>query len=298
MEYAGAFYHVISRGNYRKELFVEKGSGKRFEETLMETVSRCGWRLLGYVIMSNHYHLALETPEPNLVEGMKWLQGTFATRFNRYRKENGHVFQGRYKALLVGEGRSRLGLIDYIHLNPVRAGICDMAQLRNYSLSSYAQYWKRKVVDGLDREGMLSLLGLPNNLSGMRGYEEYLYAREGEGTKEGSADYQRGWFIGSCDEKKRLLKDLSSGEVDRELSRYAELKRDVWESLVQEELQRLGKTEEDVRCSLKGASWKIEIATRLRKTTTASNPWIAQRLCMGHPTRISYAIRTGYRCSL
>ncbi|MGJ8638519.1 MAG: transposase [Opitutaceae bacterium] len=93
--------------------------------------------------MSNHYHLAIETPEPNLVEGMKWLQSTFATRFNLFRNERGHVFQGRYKSILIGEDRPLLGLIDYIHLNPVRAGICAVEGLKSYALSSYPKYFKR-----------------------------------------------------------------------------------------------------------------------------------------------------------
>jgi len=70
IEYPGAVYHVISRGNYRKELFLNQGTGEAFERCLFEAVERCGWKLHAYVIMSNHYHLAVETPEPNLVVGM------------------------------------------------------------------------------------------------------------------------------------------------------------------------------------------------------------------------------------
>lgn len=85
IEYPGAIYHVISRGNYCKELFLSENTGKAFERAIFEAVGRCGWKLHAYVIMANHYHLAVETPAPNLVDGMKWLQGTFATRFNRSR---------------------------------------------------------------------------------------------------------------------------------------------------------------------------------------------------------------------
>jgi REP element-mobilizing transposase RayT len=94
IEYPGAVYHIISRGNYRKELFLHEKTGEAFERTIFEAAERCGWKLYAYVIMSNHYHLVIETPEPNLVEGMKWLQSTFATRFNRLYNERGHVFQG------------------------------------------------------------------------------------------------------------------------------------------------------------------------------------------------------------
>jgi putative transposase len=99
-----------SRGNYRKELFLKANTGEAFERCLLEVVDRCGWKLHAYMITRNYYHMAFETPEPNLVEGMKWLQSTFATRFNRLRKERGHVFQGCYKAILIGAERPLLGL--------------------------------------------------------------------------------------------------------------------------------------------------------------------------------------------
>ena len=136
LEFAGAIYHVISRGNYRKELFGDRTAGA-FEKTLFEACAKCGWLLHAYVIMSNHYHMAVETPEANLVEGMRWLQGTFGIRFNAFRGERGHVFQSRYKSLVIEEGRLLLGLVNYIHLNPVRAGIVTVAELRDYERSSY-----------------------------------------------------------------------------------------------------------------------------------------------------------------
>ena len=121
----------MSRGNYRKDLFTEAQTGVAFEKALFDACECCGWRLHAYVIMSNHYHLALETPNGNLVEGMRWLQGTFGNRFNKFTGERGHVFQGRYKALLVEPGRSLVGLVNYIHLNPIRAILVDLAHLKN-----------------------------------------------------------------------------------------------------------------------------------------------------------------------
>ena len=89
IEYPGAVYHIISRGNYRKDLFTDAKTAEAFERTIFEAAERCGWRLYTYIIISNHYHLAIETPEPNLVTGMRWLQSTFATRFNRFHNEQG-----------------------------------------------------------------------------------------------------------------------------------------------------------------------------------------------------------------
>jgi putative transposase len=98
LEFAGAIYHVLSRGNYRKELF-DDDSARLFEKTLFEASAKCGWLLHAYVIMSKHYHLAVETPEGNLLEGMRWLQGTFGIRFNALRGERGDVFSMRPQRL-------------------------------------------------------------------------------------------------------------------------------------------------------------------------------------------------------
>jgi len=106
LEYPGPIYHVINRGNYRTGVFATAGAKAAFEKCLFEASAKSGWVLHAFVVMRNHYHLALETPTGNLVTGMQWLQATFANRFNRLRGERGHLFQGRYKALLVEEGGS------------------------------------------------------------------------------------------------------------------------------------------------------------------------------------------------
>ena len=292
IEYPGAVYHIISRGNYRKELFLGAATGMAFERTIFEAAVRCGWKLHAYVIMSNHYHLAVETPEPNLVEGMKWLQSTFATRFNRFRNERGHVFQGRYKALLLNEDRSLLGLIDYVHLNPVRAGLCEVEGLKDYSLSSFPKYFKRKVDAPLDRRTVLSLCDLPDTVPGMRKYQERLKLVDEKDPSLREKLYKRycrGWFVGSAKAKKDLAEDLAESHpsVDWEGVDLKELNAARWERIVIEEMLRRKVTEADILSSPKGADWKVRIAKRLRKETTAKNPWIAKRLGMGHPNYVS-----------
>ncbi len=282
IEFAGAIYHVMCRGNYRKELFFKQSTAEAFERCLFETVERCDWKLHAYAIMSNHYHLAVETPEPNLVVGMKWLQSTFATRFNRLRKERGHVFQGRYKSILIGEDRPLLGLVDYIHLNPVRAGICTLAELKTYNLSSYPNYFKRTVREGLCRGIFLGILDLPDSLAGMRGYCEHLQLCEEADPERRDAmtkRYCRGWFIGSKEEKKALSKDLNQRHPNSEWAGtdLKELNEVRWEALVETALKASGKTEEDIALSPKGTAWKAKIAKQLRAKTTVGNPWIARR---------------------
>ena len=115
LEYENALYHVINRGNYRADIFATEGAKVAFERCLFEACEKSGWMLHAFVIMRNHYHLALETPGANLVAGMKWLQATFANRFDRMRKEQGHVFQGPRKGvkpcfliLMMGPATSRM----------------------------------------------------------------------------------------------------------------------------------------------------------------------------------------------
>src|SRR5476649_676441 len=132
LEFPDACYHVINRGNYRRNLFEPPGAAESFEHCLFEACTRFGWRLHAFVIMRNHFHLAVETPEPNLSEGMKWLQGTWAMRFNRFRDECGRPFQGRYKALHVEPGHAVAQVAHSIHLNPSRAGVVTTEKLADY----------------------------------------------------------------------------------------------------------------------------------------------------------------------
>jgi len=101
LESAAGGYHVLNRGNYRLDLFRSEKAKATFLQCLDEACAKTGWEVHAWCLMSNHYHLAISTPHGNLVEGMRWLQGTFAVRFNRFRAERGHLFQGRYKSLVV-----------------------------------------------------------------------------------------------------------------------------------------------------------------------------------------------------
>jgi len=125
IEFAGAFYHVTSRGDHGEAVYQDDEDRKRFLTCIGEVCGRTGWRIYAFVLMTNHYHLLLETPEPNLVAGMKWLQGTYTQRFNRRHNLGGHLFQGRYKALVIEDEESGyfLQISSYIYLNPIRAGL-------------------------------------------------------------------------------------------------------------------------------------------------------------------------------
>ena len=109
VEYPGAIYHVMNRGDRREPIFQDHADRRRFLETLAETCAKAQWQVHAYCLMGNHFHLVLETPLANLVAGMKWFLGTYTSRFNRRHKLLGHLFSGRYKALIVdGSGNGYL----------------------------------------------------------------------------------------------------------------------------------------------------------------------------------------------
>jgi putative transposase len=100
LEYPGAIYHVMNRGDRREDIVVDDADRERFHETLDEACGKTGWQVHAYCLMRNHFHLVVETPQPNLVAGMQWFLGTYTARFNRRHKLFGHLFSGRYKSLI------------------------------------------------------------------------------------------------------------------------------------------------------------------------------------------------------
>ena len=121
LEFAGALYHVTARGDRQEPIFLDDHDRRTFLDLLGKEVMQQGWRCYAYCLMENHYHLLIETPQPNLVRGMRRLNGVYTQAFNRRRRQPGHVFQGRYKAILVDKAPYLLELCRYIVLNPVRA---------------------------------------------------------------------------------------------------------------------------------------------------------------------------------
>ena len=138
VEYPGAFYHVINRGNHREKLFKSARDYEKFIQYLEKASERYALIVHTYCLMGNHYHLLVETPEPNLSMTMQWLNVSYATYFNRKQDRNGHLFQGRFKAILIEADAYLNHLSRYIHLNPVRAGIVERPG--QYRWSSYPAF--------------------------------------------------------------------------------------------------------------------------------------------------------------
>jgi len=135
IEFSGAFYHVTARGDRRENIYDDDIDRERFLEILGQIIEGFNWVCHAYCLMSNHYHLLIETPDGNLSKGMRQLNGVFTQASNRRHQRSGHLFQGRYKAILVDSDTYLMELMRYVVLNPVRAGMED--QPGKWPWSSY-----------------------------------------------------------------------------------------------------------------------------------------------------------------
>ncbi len=294
VQYPGAIYHLINRGDRREPIFQDDGDRNRFLETLGQTCEKTGWQVHAYCLMSNHFHLVVETPQPNLVAGMKWLLGTYTSRFNRRHRESGHVFSGRYKSLLVdGSGTGYLKTVcDYVHLNPVRAGLLPPEQgLASYRWSSYGEYLKApsKRFCWLRVNRLLGEWGVPEDSpAGRKRFSLCLeHRRRQESPESDWKVVERGWFLGDKQFKEELLAQMHERRGDHYGPELREADALHGERVLREELRRRGWGEAELNRRRKGDPEKVEIAWQLRSRTTMTLKWIAQRLKMGAWTHVS-----------
>ena len=202
VQFPGACYHVINRGNYRRSLFDGKGAAAAFVCALGEAATRFGWRIHAYVVMRNHFHLALQISEPNLSEGMKWLQGTWVLRTNRYGGLVGRPFQGRFKALLVEPGIRFAQVCHYIHLNPIRARLVTFNTYSKFKFSSYSAFRRRGRPGWLDPTTVLEAAGLVDAPKGWVAYATYLEILSNDAAAKiemRSTRLSRGWCLGTTE---------------------------------------------------------------------------------------------------
>jgi REP element-mobilizing transposase RayT len=294
VQYAGAIYHLMNRGDRREPVFLDDQDRRRFLETLAEACQKTGWQVHAYCLMPNHFHLVVETPGANLVAGMKWLMGTYTARFNRRHQYSGHLFSGRYKALIVdGSGDGYLKTVcDYVHLNPVRAKLLKREQpVQAYPWSSWPEYLKppKRRFPWLRLDRLQGEYDVQKDTpAGRRRMEESLESRRYAGDGDEYQAIRRGWFLGRAERKAEVTRQMAglAGE-----NHYAEERRAGGEAvarrIIQDRLARAGCTLQALRARPKGDKLKVELAERLRAETTLSLKWLAQELGMGSWTYVS-----------
>lgn len=172
IEYPGALHHVRSRGNRGERIFLDDTDRRHFLELLAEAVRRYGWLIYAWVLMDNHYHMAIETPRPNLSHGMRWLLGSYVTWFNKRHGLTGHLLGDRFHSDLVEKETYLRELVRYIVLNPVRAKM--VARPEEYAWSSYrATCGLEPAPEWLALERLAPHFGEPDSWQGnYRGYVE------------------------------------------------------------------------------------------------------------------------------
>jgi REP element-mobilizing transposase RayT len=305
----------MCRGDRREAIFENDDDRRMFLATLAEGVKRTGWLVHGYVLMGNHYHLVIETPEANLARGMAWFQTTYTARFNARHRMSGHVFGGRYKAVVVDakDPRYLATLLDYVHLNPVRAGLIRVRKgqrLLEYPWSSLCGYVRlRERASWLRVERGMESKGLDDTAKGRREMVEDLERRAVEEAAERAglsmveeqnlqSTLRRGWYYGR-EEFRECLLEKAKGVLEShsrkrknyhgpEVREHGEARA---RELIEEGLRREGLRRGELTRLAKGDARKARIAAKVRAETMVPLQWLAGELRMGTASNIAQACR-------
>ena len=331
IQFPGAFYHVMARGNRLNPIFAspDRADEELFLKTLGEACERSEFRIWAWVLMKNHYHLVLETPKANLVAGMGWLQNTYTRRFNVRHKAWGRLFGDRYKSILIDEDRSGGGssylatLLDYVHLNPARAKLISPEKEKRSSLLDYP--WSSisrgyalaagRRPPWLAASAGLELFGFPDTAKGRQRFVDRLdgrmQAEKAERCGLAEIDDQtlnstlrRGWYWGSEEFKEsmlNLLNERSNSDEGLPATRpyriddqAVDLAEQTAERIIAEGVAHFrleGADAEHFSALPKGDGRRDAIAWALWKKSTLPQRWIAERLSLRSAANVSDRVR-------
>ena len=308
IEFEDAVYHVMSRGNHGGNIYTGPKDRELFLKTLSEMCEKTGIVIHAYVLMSNHYHLVLSTPEANLVRGMGWLQSTYTQRYNAKHKLWGHLFQGRYKAIVIDSEEPEYFRIvcNYVHLNPARANLVNGSSkpLSSYKWSSAYCLNSPKTNDpkwlDLNRiiEACEPFLKGRNRRKAYQNYleERILEERAEKGESESYGKLRRGWCFGNAEFKKELTKlfDDVMGGAKRD-SYTGECRKlhdeDAAQSLLNDALELLNIDLVELKLKRKNDESKALLSWFIRKKTPMTLEWLSETLFMGSRANVSRGIK-------
>ncbi len=277
-------YHVYNRAELGQPIFDTEAGKQVFLETILATARRFAWQLHAFAIITNHFHLVVTTPRGNLSEGMHALQSAFANKHKVFRGAVGHVFQSRFGCTHYPAGPLAARKIDYVHLNPVRAGIVTLEGLRDYRWTSY------RTLRRPDQRGDLtlglalsSMHGLRDDSAGWDAYEErlrfVLATDERPATDEELFGLVRKEKAGRRTEETVLPTLVGKSH---ELLFAEEHAR--WEEAFQAALSALRQTEDRLMAPPKAQAWKVALARQVRDDHGVSTSWLARRMGFGSPS--------------
>lgn len=277
-------YHVYNRAELGQPIFETDAAKQVFLETILGTARRFAWQLHTFAVMTNHFHLVLTTPRGNLSEGMHALQSAFANKHKVFRGEVGHVFQSRFGCAHYPAGPLAARKIDYVHLNPVRAGIVPLEQLGDYRWTSYRTLRRPNQRGDLTLGLALSSMhGLRDDPAGWDAYEERL--RFVLATDERPATDEELFGLVRKEKAGRRKEEVSSAALagkSRELLLAEELAR--WEQAFLAALSSARQTEEQLIAPPRAQAWKITLARQMRDAHGMSTSWLARRMGFGSPS--------------
>ena len=246
--YPGAFYHITSRGNEQKALFKSKRDREKFIEYLESATERYDAVIHAYCLMDNHYHILLETPSGNLSKIMAHINGAYTNYFNAKRERSGHLFQGRYKAILVEADEYAKELSRYIHLNPVRANIVEHPE--EYEWSGYGYFTgKKKAPEWLKMDFILGYFGKKLSDS-QKNYRDYVNVFINQGYESPLRDVVSSTILGG-QEFIGFIKDkyLTDQKGNKELPALKVLRKRITIEDISREVDK--KVKDDIKLSRK-----------------------------------------------
>ncbi len=213
IEYKGAFYHITSRGNERRRIYYTRSDYEKFKEYLKEAQDKYGYLLHCYVLMNNHYHLLVETPDANLSKMMHYINGSYTNYINIKRKRSGHLFQGRYKAIVIDQDSYLLELSRYIHLNPVRARMVDKPE--EHPFGSYRSYILGKKDNLVYRDRIWGMIS-EKRPDAAKGYRNFVNRGIGLKLENPLRDVYGGVVLGKAGFVKEVLSRLKDEDFQKE----------------------------------------------------------------------------------
>lgn len=270
------FYHITSRGDDRKSIFISDYDYNKFLHYLLNAKTKYNFYLYAYVLMNNHYHLLIETTQPNLAKIMHYINSAYTTYYNIKRHKYGHVFQGRYKSIVVDKDNYLFELTRYIHLNPVRAKMVQRPE--EYKWSSYQGYLKKAGDGYIDKGQIKESISLPPEQ-----YQQFVMNAIGDQSNP-LKDVYAGFILGKTSFIKEKLKDIKAVVAKRDFS----YKGDLQERISSEEIMEIitkkyGKSLEELRQLKKYPVKEKKIAVYLmKKLTNLSNREIGEQFGLSY----------------
>jgi putative transposase len=213
IEYEGAFYHVTARGNERRKIFFSRKDYGKFKQYLADAREKYRFKLHAYVLMTNHYHLLIETTEKNLSRLMHYINSSYTTYTNVKRKRSGHLFQGRYKAIVIDKDSYLLELSRYLHLNPVRVNMA--AKPEDYPYSSYVSYISDHGEALVTSSTILEMFNKKESEARKR-YKSFVESAMGKEEESPMAKIYGAMILGSEGFIREILKKIEQDQLEKE----------------------------------------------------------------------------------